>query len=189
MRMWRRRLAGTMATVVDRVGRLGAHWLLATRKWSDEAVADIARRGGGRKVLEIGSGRQDLGADAYSLKRLFTGTDEFVQSDVNPAFGHRVIDVTDMDVDKEFDLLLCLYVLEHVFDVKAAVDNMYRALRPGGQLVISVPHVYPYHDEPIDFWRFTEYSLRQLCGQFSSVEVRPKGPRRFPKALLVVATR
>jgi SAM-dependent methyltransferase len=82
-----------------------------------------------------------------------------------------------------------MYVLEHVFDVQAATDNIRRALRPGGRALIAVPHLYPYHDEPIDFWRFTEHSLRRLCRDYSSVEVRRKGARRFPKALFAVATR
>lgn len=175
--------------LLDRVARSAAHRLLGTRRWSDRAVAEIARTTEGLTVLEIGSGRQDWGEDAYSLKALFEGRHEFVQSDVNPAFGHRVVDVTSMSEDQEFDLILCLYVLEHVFDVPAAVRNMHRALKPGGRLVVAVPHVYPYHDEPIDFWRFTEYSLRQLCQDFSAVEISRKGIRRFPKGLLVVATR
>jgi 2-polyprenyl-3-methyl-5-hydroxy-6-metoxy-1,4-benzoquinol methylase len=173
---------------VDRVGRFAAHRLISTRAWSDAVVAEIARDSRGLKVLEIGSGRQDLGEDAYSLKRLFPDAD-FVQSDVNPAFGHRVVDVTDMQVEEEFDLILCMYVLEHVYDVAAAVEGLRRALRPGGRAVMAVPHIFPYHDEPIDFWRFTEYSLRKLCDSFSAVELRRKGVRRFPKGLLAIATK
>jgi 2-polyprenyl-3-methyl-5-hydroxy-6-metoxy-1,4-benzoquinol methylase len=180
----------TSATAIaNEIARRVTHLLLETRKWSDtvaaEALGDVSQM----RILEIGSGRQDLGIDAYSLKAQFAGAAEFVQSDVNPAFGHRVVDVTDMSIDQEFDAILCQYVLEHVFDVQAAVDNIRKALRPGGKVVISVPHIYPYHDEPSDFWRFTEYSLRALCRDFSSVEVRRKGIRRWPKALLVVATR
>jgi SAM-dependent methyltransferase len=175
--------------VTNEVLRRGAHLLLATRKWSDQEAREALGDVSGQRILEIGSGRQDLGADAYSLKPSFAGAAEFVQSDVNPAFGHRVVDVTDMSIDQEFDAILCMYVLEHVFDVRAAVDNMRKALRPGGKVLIAVPHVYPYHDEPIDFWRFTEYSLRELCRDFSAVDVRRKGIRRFPKALLVIATR
>jgi SAM-dependent methyltransferase len=175
--------------IANEVARRGAHLLLGTRKWSDRVARDALGDVSSRRILEIGSGRQDLGADAYSLKPLFPDAGEFVQSDVNPAFGHRVVDVTDMSIDQEFDAILCMYVLEHVFDVRAAVDNMRKALRPGGTVLIAVPHIYPYHDEPIDFWRFTEYSLRELCRDFSAVDVRRKGMRRFPKALLVIATR
>ena len=176
-------------TLGDRLARSTAHVLMGTRGWSDSAVIDFARSHPRLKVLEIGSGRQDLGTNAYSLLPSFPAAAEFVQSDVNPSFGHRIVDVTTMTMEAEFDLILCMYVLEHVYDVRAAVANMFRALRPGGTLVIAVPHVYPYHDEPLDFWRFTEHSLRELCADFSSVEIRHKGIRRFPKALLVVATR
>jgi len=175
--------------LANKAARLTGNRLVGTRAWSDARVAELAPSARGLKVLEIGSGRQDLGEEKYSLARLFPQAGEFVQSDVNPEFGHRVVDVTDMVEEEEFDLILCMYVLEHVFDVGAAVENMRRALKPGGRLVISVPHVYPYHDEPIDFWRFTEHSLRRLCAPFSSVEVTHKGMRRFPKALLAVATK
>jgi 2-polyprenyl-3-methyl-5-hydroxy-6-metoxy-1,4-benzoquinol methylase len=114
---------------------------------------------------------------------------EFVQSDVNPEFGHLVVDVTDIQLDSEFDVVLCNYVLEHIYDVTSAVAGLRRAVKPGGRVIAAVPHIYPYHDEPIDFWRFTEHSLRMLFREFSSVEIRHKGIRRFPKALLVIATR
>jgi len=177
------------AKLPDRLARSVSHVLLGTRGWSDEVAVQTVRSRPGLKVLEIGSGRQDLGTNAYSLVDAFSTDVDFVQSDVNPAFGHRIVDVTDMGIEEEFDLILCMYVLEHVFDVRAAVANMRRALRPGGTLVIAVPHVYPYHDEPLDFWRFTEHSLRELCADFSSVEIRHKGIRRFPKALLAIARR
>jgi SAM-dependent methyltransferase len=180
---------GKAAAAVERVGRWTANRLLGTRRWTDARAAELARDSTGLRVLEIGSGRQDLGTDAYSLKAVFPDVGEFVQSDVNPSFGHRVIDVTDMSLDQEFDLILCMNVLEHVFDVQTAVQNLRKALRPGGRLVIAVPFIYPYHDEPIDFWRITEHSLRELCRDFTSVEVRHKGPRRFPKGLLAVGTR
>jgi SAM-dependent methyltransferase len=179
----------TVKTVADTVARRTANVLLGTRRWTDRQVADIASTSTGLTVLEIGSGRQDMGHNAYSLIHAFPNAGEFVQSDFNPEFGHRVIDITDMDVDQEFDVILCMYVLEHVFDVHAAVENMRKALKPGGRLVIAVPHLYPYHDEPIDFWRFTEYSLRRLCRDFASVEIRRRGIRRFPKGLMVIATR
>jgi SAM-dependent methyltransferase len=177
------------STLVDRAGRLVARQLLGTRAWTDAAARDLARASVGARVLEIGSGRGDLGEDAYSLKGAFPEAGEFVQTDVNPAFGHMVLDITNMSLDQEFDVILCMNVLEHVYEVRLAVDNLRKALRPGGKVLIATPFLYPYHDEPIDFWRFTEHSLRELCRDFSAVEVRHKGPRRFPKGLLAIATR
>jgi ubiquinone/menaquinone biosynthesis C-methylase UbiE len=173
----------------ERVARTGARALLATRRWSDRATVDLIGKSTGLRILEIGSGRQDLGKDAYSLAPALSHVGEFVQSDINPDFGHRVVDVTNIELDSEFDVVLCNYVLEHIFDVTSAVAGLRRAVKPGGRVIAAVPHIYPYHDEPIDFWRFTEHSLRMLFREFSSVEIRHKGIRRFPKALLVIATR
>lgn len=41
--------------------------------------------------------------------------------------------------DNSFDLLVSLDVLEHVFDYQAALDNLYRVLKPGGVALITVP--------------------------------------------------
>jgi SAM-dependent methyltransferase len=92
-----------------------------------------------------------------------------------------------MDFEEAFDMILCLYVLEHVYELEDAVRGIHRALKPGGTAVIAVPHLYPYHDEPHDYWRFTEHSLRRLLAPFGALEVRRRGPRRLPLALLAVA--
>lgn len=42
--------------------------------------------------------------------------------------------------DGTFDLITCFEVLEHLLDPKSAVRAMYRALRPGGRLLVSVPN-------------------------------------------------
>jgi SAM-dependent methyltransferase len=42
---------------------------------------------------------------------------------------------------KQFDLILCLDVLEHMVDPWRCVETLQRRLAPGGKLVISVPNV------------------------------------------------
>jgi SAM-dependent methyltransferase len=171
------------------VARSIIHAVLGTRRGSDTIVKDLATATHGLRILEIGSGRQDRGVGAYSVAHMFDSSNEFIQSDVNPAFGHSIVDVTNMAFDAEFDLVICLYVLEHVYDVQAAIAGMHASVRPGGRVIVAVPHVYPYHDEPIDFWRFTSYGLTRLFERFSQVEVKSCGLRRFPKGLAVIATR
>jgi SAM-dependent methyltransferase len=49
-------------------------------------------------------------------------------------------DVTDLPFgDQSFDLILCLHVLEHVEDDRAAMRELVRVLAPGGKAVIQVP--------------------------------------------------
>jgi SAM-dependent methyltransferase len=160
------------------------HLLLGTRPWAYGHIEQIAAETAGKRVLEIGSG----GA-GRSAKGLFEAANEFVQSDVAPDFGHLVVDVTTMKFESEFDLVLCVYVLEHVYDVRAATERIHRALVPGGRALIVVPAIYPYHDEPTDYWRFTEYSMRELLRSFDTVVIRHRGLRRLPLALLAEATK
>lgn len=58
-----------------------------------------------------------------------------------------------IDIEKELpdiplgtiDLILCLDVLEHLVNPWEAVRKIDRLLKPGGQLIISVPNVQNYH--------------------------------------------
>lgn len=156
------------------------HLVFGSRRWLEREVRLLAGQRSEARVLEIGSGRQDMGEDAYSMRDLFPPTAEFVQSDVNPDFGHRVIDITTMDIAEEFDVILCLSVLEHIPTFQEAPPRLYRALCPGGVLMVSTPMCFPYHDEPADYWRLTEHGMRAVLAPFDRVEVRHRGVRRLP---------
>ena len=171
------------------IERRVVHLVTRTGKWRDKIVGEIAPTYAGRKVLEIGSGRQDLGTDAYSMKDLFPPTCDFIQSDANPDFGHLVVDITTMEDKDEYDAILCLSVLEHVPNFWEAIPRLHRALKPGGQLFVSVPCNFPYHDEPHDYYRFTEYAVRMLMSDFATLDVHRNGMRRVPFTIIGIGTK
>ncbi|HTX60351.1 MAG TPA: class I SAM-dependent methyltransferase [Verrucomicrobiae bacterium] len=67
--------------------------------------------------------------------------------------------------DASFDAVLSTQVIEHVEDPAAMLRECARVLRDGGTMVLSGPQYFELHEEPRDFYRFTEYGLRLLCSQ------------------------
>lgn len=55
---------------------------------------------------------------------------------------HRVMDLERIDLERdEYDVVLCINVLEHARDPLALVDDVRDALKAGGRFVIVVPNV------------------------------------------------
>jgi SAM-dependent methyltransferase len=64
--------------------------------------------------------------------------------------------------NNEFSTILCTEVLEHLHSPHIAIDEMFRILKPGGVLILSTRFVFPIHDAPGDYYRYTEFGLRHL---------------------------
>jgi len=65
--------------------------------------------------------------------------------------------------DDSVDHALLLDVLEHLPDPERCLNELHRVIRPGGTLTIQVPFMYPLHDQPLDFHRWTRYGLRRAA--------------------------
>lgn len=63
--------------------------------------------------------------------------------------------------DASVDGVICLEVIEHLLNPDTALAEIERVLKPGGCAWISIPFMYPIHNEPYDFQRYTEYGLRR----------------------------
>lgn len=108
------------------------------------------------RVLDVGCGRQPYRA-------LVRGP--YVAVDW-PSTSHQVRPDAQADAAAlpfgaaTFDAVLCSEVLEHVADPRAVAAELARVLRPGGQLLVSVPSTYQLHELPHDYWRYTPQGLR-----------------------------
>jgi SAM-dependent methyltransferase len=71
---------------------------------------------------------------------------------------------------QSFDSVIMLDVLEHLPQPIAAFGEMTRVARPGATLIVQVPFLYPIHDAPHDYHRWTDNGLRALA-QEHGVEV------------------
>jgi SAM-dependent methyltransferase len=68
--------------------------------------------------------------------------------------------------ERDFDVVICEQVLEHVPDPSAAAANLRHLCAPGGQVIVSTPFLVKVHELPeygmLDYWRFTPRGLRLL---------------------------
>ena len=67
--------------------------------------------------------------------------------------------------DASVDHALLLDVLEHIPEPGRCLAELARVIRPGGSLVLDVPFLYPLHDAPLDFHRWTRYGLAQAAAR------------------------
>lgn len=50
------------------------------------------------------------------------------------------MDITDIKfADNTFDFIICNHVLEHIYNDRLAIQELYRTLKPGGEAILQVP--------------------------------------------------
>lgn len=125
-----------------------------------------AYRGGCVHVVGIDMNWEDLRRAKYTLHSM----DQTPGSSWLTSKG----DVTRLPFkDAVFDVVICSEVLEHIPDNKAAVAEIVRVLKPGKDLIVSVPRFWPericwalsqdYHNEPGGHIRiYTKKSLIRM---------------------------
>jgi len=140
----------------------------ATARWL-AAQAPLVRG----RLLDNGCGNQPYRAWYEPL------VDSVVTLDAAPAPGVAVVGFADRlpFADQSFDTVLATEVLEHVENSERAASELLRVLRPGGCAIITVPFLYPTHEAPHDFRRFTHYGLVDLLARngFEVLSVAAKG--------------
>lgn len=140
----------------------------------------------GSIVLNVGSGGKisDL-LHAYAIRNDF----RVLSMDIDPARGPDLVgDISNAPCPcASVDVVVLSEVLEHVQVPQAAIQNIHRLLKPGGRLILTVPFLFPIHDQPHDYYRYTRFGLEYLLQAFQAVEVRERNS--WAEAINVLAPR
>ena len=132
-----------------------------TRKSLEPFLAKYATD---KKILDIGSG-------GSSYHRFFPNR---LSVDIDPERKPDIVaDAHNLPFkDGEFEVILSTEMLEHVRDPFQVERELRRVAAKGGMLILSTRFVFPLHDTPHDYWRFTKYGLRELFREWEIVEIK-----------------
>jgi SAM-dependent methyltransferase/uncharacterized protein YbaR (Trm112 family) len=130
----------------------------------------------------------NLGSGAEAFDRQIKSAATFVNMDVDPTRGRIDLlgDGHDLPfADESFDAVLCNAVLEHVQRPWRVADEMWRVLKPGGEVFVDVPFLYIIHDTH-DYYRFTDKGVQILFSKFKQVDLGVSGgPSSFLGPFLI----
>jgi len=140
------------------------------------------------EVLAYAAGRYargrllDIGCGSKPWKELFEPfVDEHVGVDLvpsarNPSAVDVIAGAYEIPLEDGYaDTILITSVLEHLEEPKRAIAECRRLLKPGGHMILTAPFIWPLHEQPRDFYRYTPDSLRYLLGEagFELLELEP----------------
>lgn len=125
----------------------------------DRAFAAFLDRCEGKHCLQI-SVKDEIG---HKFGSNWVSIDKYDDRD----FIDRHDDVENLEFpDATFDAAVCWSVLEHVPHPDRAVAELHRVLKPGGEIWVQLPFLFPYHESPRDYWRVTPDGLRLWMNAF-----------------------
>ena len=150
--------------------KMNNYYIKNQKDFRDKILKEIETKD---KVLDIGMAMRD--------KHEKIKSDLLETLDVNDFedYPDIVCDVcSDINgLENRYDKIICLAILEHVYDPFKAVENLKKMLSKNGVIYGYVPYMYYYHAPKSlkfqDYFRFSRDALAYLFKDFKSVELFP----------------
>lgn len=115
----------------------------------------------------------DLGCGPTKFRDILTRFN-YIGVDIKPFELVSIIaDFTEkLPIENESaDIIFISNILEHCPTPEFTLSECKRILKKGGVLLGSVPFIAGIHQEPFDYFRYTEFALQRLLTGFSNVEI------------------
>ncbi len=129
-------------------------------------------------VLDVGCGnmpykafilRQNKNVEKYLGLDIHHSDSRYPEPDIK--WDGKIIPLPDNAADS----VILTEVLEHCPDAYQVLCEIYRVLKPGGLLFLTVPFIWPIHDAPYDEFRYTPYSLERFLQRAGFIDIQIEG--------------
>ena len=184
MEGWRRQMSGVFRQV----------YCLAAN--SERQCRDCRRR-----VLDIGCGYGFLlemfpavGWDREGIE-LAAAASDYSRANLGATIHEQALEDLRLP-DAHYDVVTCIYLLEHVWDPRLMMAHMHSILKPGGLLIGVVPQTVPMYrvkkllgldllSPPFHLRDYSPQSLVRFLDQagFTSIRVSPAAPMTSPNPI------
>jgi len=116
----------------------------------------------------------DIGSGTSPYKRyIIDNVSEYIAIDKSHIHKHMFqtskekhidADIKDLPFnDSSIDSIILTQVLEHIDNPFEALSEVKRVIKRDGIIILSVPFIYHAHATPYDYFRFSEYGLKNIC--------------------------
>ncbi len=125
------------------------------------------------KILDVGGGKNP---DYRSFLKIGENSEFIVLDMKQPDGSFNNIDF-EKDrlpmVDSSVDNVIALNILEHIYNYRFLISEIYRVLKNNSRLIGFVPFLVNYHPDPHDYFRYTKESLNLIFKDigFRNIEV------------------
>lgn len=119
------------------------------------------------KCLDFGCGEKPFDSHFSEI-----GLNKIISCDIAQNSKNNVdivINKTDFKfpfMDSEFDFIFAFDVFEHVNNLEQTIGELKRLLKPGGQIICTMPFLYKVHEAPNDYRRFTYDGLKDFFSNY-----------------------
>ena len=161
-------------SLVDKIKntKINLEYVKKNKAFEDFILNEIKKED---EVLDIGKTMGDKRHQIIKCKTLHT-------LDLNdfgdyPNIIFDICSELESELEDKYDKIICLAILEHVYNPFKAVENLKKMLKKNGIIYGYVPYLYYYHAHKNlkfqDYFRFSKDALIYLLKDFKDLELFP----------------